>query len=89
MPYDYSLEKLKLYWPESQKTLFKIRRRMDELITESGVARLQEILGDFTGDGWELMACVDYLCEMGEFVEVEQRRYPPGQYRIFRKPYED
>jgi len=88
MSYDYAAERYKVLTPEGQKQMFSIRRRMEEMIEYSGVVTLGKATSNEVGDSWTMMACVDYLVEMGEFVEVGLTGHYAGQDRIFRNQEE-
>ena len=85
MSYDYATERPRVLTPEGQKQMFSIRRRMEEKTAYSGAVTLEKATSGETGSSWGMAACVDYLVEMGEFVEVGLTGSPRGQDRIFTR----
>lgn len=86
MSYSYSEERKWVFTEEGQVQFLSIRDRANYLIKEAGAATMEKMIAGESGSGWEMMACVDRLVELGELVEVTDERVP-GQYRIFRKAY--
>lgn len=61
-----------------------MRAAAARLIEEAGCVRMDALMSATNGgDTWTMLACADYLIEMGEFVEVKQSKDPAGQHRIF------
>lgn len=86
MSYDYETQKSKVLTPDGQKMLFAMRAAADKLIASAGCVRMDALMSATSGgDTWTMLACADYLIEMGEFIEIEQSRRPAGQHRIFTK----
>lgn len=83
MSYNYNEEKPKVMTPDGQKMLFSIRRQMERLIKLAGVVTLAKAIERVSGDSWTMIACVDYLVELGEFKEVELKSEHAAQERIF------
>jgi hypothetical protein len=83
MPYSYETEKTKILTMEGQKLLQRIRAKAQTCLETAGCARMQEIIRDNVGDSWLMCACVDFMVEMGELEEIEQRRPVRYQSRIF------
>jgi hypothetical protein len=84
MPYDYNVEKHKLFNDEGQKLLFSFHERCMFLLDQAGAVRMDKLYG--TGDAWTYHACADRLVELGKIVEVTDTPNPcsiPGQHRIF------
>lgn len=81
----YVYEELKpsLFTERGSVRFMAIRDKAKKLISESGAARLQEIISGSGGDSWEMLACVDRLVELGEIREVTDKRQVAGQHRVF------
>lgn len=80
--YNYEHIKPRLFTEEMQNTFLRIRDRIHELLDESGAARMGSILKGSSGEGWDLIACVDRLVELGEIKEIDYGMCT-GQDRIF------
>lgn len=71
----------------SQKEVFKLRDRVDELLKRSGVITRGSIMDLCTiGDSWQRLAMVDRLVEFGAIKEVKLAEPPPAsQFIIYKK----
>lgn len=65
--------------------LLSISKTAHRLIDEAGAVSMGKAWGGVTGDSWLMMACVDYLVELGELQEVTGASCW-GQHRIFTRP---
>lgn len=83
MSYNYSTQRAYVFTEDGQVMFLKIRDNAKHLIEQAGAARLQEIIGNVTGDSWNMLACVDRLVELGEIREVTEPGSVAGQHRIF------
>jgi hypothetical protein len=81
MPYDYQVQREKIFTEKGQIRFLKVRDRVKRLLKESGAFMMQNALADLTGDYWEMMAHVDRLLELGEIKEIEADMF--AQNRIF------
>ena len=86
--YDYNVERKFIFTEEGQDALQKVRANIEKNIKGSGCIRMAEAIRGLTGDSWSMLACVDFLVEKKEIVEIKQAREPAGQYRIFARPME-
>lgn len=68
MPYSYAIEKPKLFTEEGQVLFLKVRDRVNHHIKESGAVSFSKALTGITGDGWEHIACIDRMIELGELI---------------------
>lgn len=84
MSYNYEAQKSQVLTPDGQKMLFRVRAAAAKHIDAAGCVRMDKLINAAgSGDTWTMLACADYLVEMGEFVEVKQDVRPAGQHRIF------
>lgn len=81
--YNYTTQKKNLFTEEGQVLFLKIRDNAQLQLKGAGAFRMDCVLAGCTGDGWDMMACVDRLVELQEVYEVTAGRNVPGQYRIF------
>lgn len=89
MSYQYQNEKPKLFTEDGFALLTVVRDRAQELLKAAGAFRLMELLNGrgITGDSFRMLACVDYLLEKGEIVELPRAGGMVwGQYRVFTTP---
>ncbi len=84
--YDYNSERKFIFTEEGQDTLQKIRSNISKNIKNAGCIRMTEAIHGTSGEMWSIMACVDFLVEKGEILEVKQAARPAGQHRIFIEP---
>ena len=82
MPYEYKEQRSRIFTDEGQRMFLQIRDRVKKLIKLAGAVRMQEAINGTSGDGWEMLACVDRMVELGELHEVTAPD-ECGQYRIF------
>lgn len=82
MPYDYSVEKHKIFTDQGQREFILVRDRAHKLLAMAGAFMMFSALTDVSGDSWQMMAYVDRMVELGEIREIT----PPGvagQNRVF------
>lgn len=79
--------------------MYKYENYKEQLLTKDGQIKLVETVNQInvlpkeftmqdaftTGDTWLMIACVDYLCELGFLREVDPNPETWGQDRIFKK----
>lgn len=82
MPYNYQEQREALFTDTGQRMFISIRSSVLSHLKHSGAVRMQEALSGFSGDSWDLLACVDRMLELGELREVPQEGVP-AQHRIF------
>jgi hypothetical protein len=80
MSYDYAEERKGLFTERGVERLIRIRDKARHHIIVSGAFRLQEI----GVAAWEDVACIDYMVEQGELVELKRDCW--GQFRVFTSP---
>lgn len=83
MGYDYAAERKHIFTEEGSKMLLKIRDTTRALIATAGVARSDKMMAGCTGDSWRMLACIDWLAEIGEIIEIPNPSSGAGQHRIF------
>lgn len=83
MSYDYKTQKEALFTPDGVKKVLQFQTAAKRLQKLAGAFRLQELMtaSGTSGDSWDMLACVDYLAEVGEI----KLAYDPGvtQYRVY------
>lgn len=80
--YDYKTLRPEVFTDQGQRMFLKIRDHAQRLLKEAGAVRLSEMIRPCSGDGWQMLACVDRLVELGEIREVVQPD-PVAHHRIF------
>ncbi len=81
--YVYEEQRANLFDDHGQRKFLQIRDKVKGLLKRAGAVRMQEAIGGFTGDSWQMLACVDRMVELGELVEVTDPTHRAGQHRIF------
>ena len=82
MEYNYQTDRDMLLTEEGQVMFIKIRGNVQRLLVEAGAFRALEAWKDVTGDHWIMLACLDYLVELGEIKELTDDGVW-GQHRVF------
>jgi hypothetical protein len=80
--YDYQEQKHNLFTERGTKMLLEVRDSIDQKLKLSGAVRSGEAINDVTGDSWTMLACLDYLVEIGEIREITGSNVA-GQRRVF------
>ena len=81
MSYDYKKEKPEIFTERGQRMFLEIRDRVDGLLVNSGAFTMENAIKGATGSVWPMMACVDWMVELGELREIPTSG--AGQDRIF------
>lgn len=84
MTYSYHTEKGKLLTDEGQKQFLAVRDHVNYLLNLSGAVMMNKVKRCPSG-GWEAMACIDRMVELGELEEIGAPA-SCGQARVFVKP---
>jgi hypothetical protein len=84
MPYAYAYADLRpsLFAEEGAEKLERVRRNVRRMLKESGAVRATEAWRGVGGDGWLMIAALDYLAEKGEIREVTGPD-EVTQYRVY------
>jgi len=82
MPYNYEVEKQKIFTDVGQREFLKVRDRVKKLLDEAGAFMILAALKDISGEAWTMMAYVDRLVELGEIREITSANVA-GQNRVF------
>lgn len=84
MSYDYKILRPGIFTEEGVVRLTKIRDRARTLLKQAGAVSSGALLNtpQTTGDSWEMLACMDYLCERGTLREITGPNVA-GQCRVF------
>ena len=64
--YSYDTEKEHLFTPNGIKLLLKIRETIDQLLDDAGAFMIDKVVQHHTGDTFQMLACIDYLEDIGE-----------------------
>lgn len=81
MAYCYQKERPNVFTEEGTKMLLKIRDHVNSLLKTSGAFKIGNAISCVTGDSWMMLACIDYLAEMGEIKCV--RNIGWGQDQVY------
>ena len=82
MSYDYKVEREKLFTDAGSRKFLRVRDKVKELIALSGAVRSREAVLHESSLGYELIACLDRMVELGEIAEVTGPK-TIQQYRVF------
>ena len=82
MPYNYEVEKHKIFTEQGQREFLKVRDCAHKLLAEAGAFMMFSALKGISGDSWQMMAYVDRLIELGEIREITPANVA-GQHRVF------
>lgn len=82
--YDYQQLRPTVLTTEGQKRLQKIRMHIQKVLALAGVITLDKAMAGDGGDSWERLACVHFLEELGEIVEVTKGQDMVMQNRIYK-----
>jgi hypothetical protein len=80
--YNYEVEKRNIFSEDGIKMLLSIRDNVKCFLKRSGAVRLGEAIAGQTGDSWTMIACIDYLVELGELKEITDSQCM-CQHRVF------
>lgn len=83
MGYDYAIERKHVFTEEGSKMLLQIRDTAKDLIAKAGVARCDKMMAKCTGDSWRMLACIDWLVETGDIIEIPNPTSGAAQHRVF------
>jgi len=83
--YNYKEEREKIFTEQGQKLFIKIRDKSKELLYISGAFRLDKVIEGCLGNSWVMLACIDYLVETKEIIEVNKDQEIAAQHRVFVK----
>lgn len=80
--YNYNEQKAKLFTTEGVKMLMQISANAKRLTDIAGCATIEKVISCASGDTWTMLACIDYLIEIGELRKVHQALSCLSQYEI-------
>ncbi len=72
--------KSEIFTPEGMKKLLFIRDNITSMISVSGAFTLSKAMA---GDNWTTYACIDYLKELGEIIELTDPAKGFYGHRVF------
>lgn len=64
--YSYNIEKEYIFSSNGVELLLKIRDTVDRLLDDAGAFKVDSVTKCHTGDTFMILACLDYLEEIGE-----------------------
>lgn len=82
MSYSYTTERPWVLTDAGQRMLFQMFGAARLHLETAGAVRMLELMKGLSGDTWKMLACADFLIEMGELREVTSGDVA-GQYRVF------
>ena len=90
MSYYYETERPKIFTEEGVEMLNAIRTTAEACIKQSGAVRFDKAVNNVSGDTWLMLACLDYLCEIGILVLVSDRATTVAQHQVYtsRRPHD-
>ncbi len=68
--YIYKNERERIFTEEGQVMFLKIRDKIYKFLKMAGAFKMDEAIGNCSGDSWMMLACVDRLVELGEIEEI-------------------
>lgn len=83
MAYDYATERPKLFTEDGVRMLRRIEANVRRLLAESGCFYAEAAFKGISGDGWEMLAALDWLIEEKIIRRVETPERRMGQYQIY------
>jgi hypothetical protein len=83
MSYSFATQRANIFTENGQRMLLEIRDKALSLLEQAGAVRMEKLL--VAGDSWDALACVDYLVERHELLEVTKGMDVAGQHRVFVK----
>lgn len=70
VPYDYTVEKKRLFNETGVLVLMRVRDRANRLLGISGACTTRKLMNSIGGDTYLIYASIDYMEETGEIVRV-------------------
>jgi hypothetical protein len=83
MSYVYAEIKPSLFTQRGMLLILEIYDNCRRLGTAAGAFTAEKALRSVSGDSWEMLAALDFLCEQNYISEIPQQGTPAGQYRVF------
>ena len=81
--YEYQTERFKLFTEEGQIAFLKIRDNVKRLLNTAGAFTMEKAIQGSSVPSWLQLACVDYLVELNEIMEITKKGTVAGQDRVF------
>lgn len=72
MSYNYQAERSNLFTEEGAEILIAMRDKCRQMIKQSGAFVASRAMESVTGNGWVMLAALDYMVEKGELERVMQ-----------------
>jgi len=82
--YDYTKERAELLSEKGVPLILRTRDIAARLLKTAGAFREQELMASLSGDSWQMLAAVDYLCELKELVCIFDKS--ARQYNVYMRP---
>ena len=81
MSYEYKTEREQLRTDSGMQMLLQVRDNVKRLLDTAGAFQADKAWKGVTGSSWTMLACLDYLVEIGEIVELPRQAW--AQHRVF------
>lgn len=81
--YNYQEMRKNVFTEDGVRQTIKIRDEAKKLIKLAGVVQCDKLIKICTGDTWDMLACIDYLVETKDLLEIKNELSGAGQHRIF------
>lgn len=83
MSYSYETERHRLFTDEGQRLVIALYDEARRCIAVAGAVRCAELIAAIGGDGWNVLAGIDRLVELGRLREVTDASKVRAQHRVF------
>lgn len=83
MSYNYQQQRHKIFTEDGTRMLMRMRDKARELLNLSGAVIASKIMMASSGDGWQMLACIDYMVEQGDLRRVTGEFDTAGQDQVF------
>lgn len=84
MSYDYATQRPRIFTEDGVALLLTIRDHARVLLDTAGAVQMNALIAHSSGDAWDMLACVDFMCERDELVELTKLQAGvAGQHRVF------
>ena len=83
--YKYEAVRESIFTESGQRMFLSIRDNVNDILAKAGAVRMREAISGQSGDSWLMLACVDWMVELGELKEITPAG-EAGQHRIFVNP---
>lgn len=85
MPYDYLMERPRIFTEEGQVAFLAIRDKVKSALKTTGAITIGNAISATTGESWLLLACVDRMVELDE-ITILRRGFAQHNVIVERNP---